>query len=75
MGFSGSTNQGSGSNLFSSNKDEFNLEVRKRLNIHMNKLYGYDRAEWLYWHIKPVLLVVKYLLDQFDQLSFIQLKS
>ena len=34
----------------------------------MNRLYGYDRAEWLYWYIKPVLLVEEYLKGQFDQL-------
>ena len=61
-------NQWSGGNFICTNKDRFNSEVKDRLNRYMNRIYGYDKAEWPYWHIKPMLLVEEYLEDQFSEL-------
>ena len=61
-------NQWSGGNFICTNKDDFNSEVKDRLNRYMNGLYGQDKAEWAYWQIKPMLLVEEYLEDQFSEL-------
>ena len=61
-------NQWSGGNFICTNKDDFNSEVKDRLNQYMNGIYGYDKAEWPYWHIKPMLVVEEYLEDQFSEL-------
>ena len=61
-------NQWSGGNFICTNKDDFNSEVKDRLNQYMNGTYGHDKAEWPYWHIKPMLLVEEYLEDQFSEL-------
>ena len=61
-------NQWSGGNFICINKDDFNSEVKDRLNQYMNGIYGYDKAEWPYWHVKPMLLVEEYLEDQFSEL-------
>ena len=61
-------NQWSGGNFICTNKDDFNSKVKNKLNGYMNGLYGQDKAEWLYWHINPMLLVEEYLEDQFSEL-------
>ena len=61
-------NQWSGGNFICTNKDDFNAKVKDKLNQFMNGIYGYDKAEWPYWHIKPMLLVEEYLEDQFSEL-------
>ena len=61
-------NQWSGGNFICTNKDDFNSEVKYRLNQYMNGIYGYDKAEWSYWHVKPMLVVEEYLEDQFSEL-------
>ena len=61
-------NQWSGGNFICTNKDDFNAKVKDKLNRYMNGLYGQDKAEWPYWHIKPMLLVEEYLEDQFSEL-------
>ena len=61
-------NQWSGGNFICANKDDFNSEVKDRLNRNMKGVYGQDKAEWPYWHIKPMLLVEEYLKDQFSEL-------
>ena len=61
-------NQWSGGNFICTNKDNFNSEVKDRLNLYMNGIYGQYKAEWPYWHIKPMLLVEEYLEDEFSEL-------
>ena len=61
-------NQWSGGNFICTNKDDFNSKVKNRLNQYMNGLYGQDKAEWPYWHVKPMLLVEEYLEDEFSEL-------
>ena len=61
-------NQWSGGNFICINKDDFNSEVKKRLNRCMKRIYGQEKVEWQYWHIKPMLLVEEYLEDQFYEL-------
>ena len=61
-------NQWSGGNFICTNKNDFNSEVKVRLNRCMKRIYGQDKAEWPYWHIKPMLLVEEYLEDQFSEL-------
>ena len=61
-------NRWSGGNFICTNKDDFNSKVKNKLNGYMNGLYGQDKAEWLYWHINPMLLVEEYLEDQFSEL-------
>ena len=39
------SNHRSGGNFSCRNNDEFNLELRKRLNKFMGRLYEYDKAE------------------------------
>ena len=34
----------------------------------MKGIYGQDKAEWPYWHVKPMLLVEEYLEDEFSEL-------
>ena len=41
-------NQWSGGNFICTNKDDFNSEVKKRLNRCMKRIYGQDKAEWQY---------------------------
>ena len=61
-------NQWSGGNFVCTNKGDFNAKVKAKLNLYMNGLYGQDKAEWPYWHIKPMLLVEEYLENQFSEL-------
>ena len=61
-------NQWSGGNFICTNRGDFNSEVKDRLNRYMKGIYGQDKAEWPYWHIKPMLLVEEYLEDQFSEL-------
>ena len=61
-------NQWSGGNFICTNKDDFNSKVKNRLNRYMNGFFGQDKAEWPYWHIKPMLLVEEYLEDEFSEL-------
>ena len=39
-------NQWSGGNFICTNKDDFNSEVKDRLNRNMKGIYGQDKAEW-----------------------------
>ena len=61
-------NQWSGGNFVCTNKDDFNAKVKGKLNLYMNGLFGQDKAEWPYWHSKPMLLVEEYLEDEFSEL-------
>ena len=62
-------NQWSGGNFICTNKDDFNSEVKDRLNRNMKGIYGQDKAEWPYWHIEPMLLVEVYLKEEFSELA------
>ena len=61
-------NQWSGGNFVCTNKDDFNSEVKDRLNRYMKGIYGQDKAEWPYWRVKPMLLVEEYLEDEYSEL-------
>ena len=39
------TNHWSSCNFICGDRDEFNFEVRNRLNLYMDRLYGYDKVE------------------------------